>query len=364
MHPILFILFTSTVWAQNPPPAAQADHRECVELWNVDFGGWGSFDIAGDSVVLCQEQAAYLLDANTGEVRWAREDLVKNMRSPTIAGGVVVACGAGKQETQSTFGLDRKNGETRWSNHCFAHEGFAVGGEQLFGVGTTELDSAVCVIALKASDGSIVWKQPLEGLNAMSVAPEIGADIVVCKVGEGLVAMRFSDGEIAWRRPAQDMTMAFAASGKLVAALGSDGEIGVVRFLDATNGAELWKSPLKAPATGLTLTDERAYVFDWKGNVIAFDLATKKESWRVKHGGGYTKDPLLLGDSVLVWRTKDRSAEKSSYDLLALDRNDGSLRGSVLALTENLKLKVAGERVWCSDGREGKFRCYALQAPK
>ncbi|MCW8129494.1 MAG: PQQ-binding-like beta-propeller repeat protein [Planctomycetota bacterium] len=121
---------------------------------------------------------------------------------------------------------------------------------------------------------------------------------------------------------------------------------------DAGTAKPRWSLPLGVLT--LLARDKTAYVLASQGNppteraVVALDLATGKEKWRVPHAVFGDEPDLALvvagPDCVAVAKTKNKNALAT----FVLDAADGKIR---FKLPNSVARCIVGGQLWCHDGR-------------
>ena len=218
-----------------------------------------------------------------------------------------------------SFGTDGKDRKAVWGG------GVSVSGETLYatnGIGE--------VAALKASDGSIIWrKQPSGPLRG---APSVAfGNVYVMTADNQIYALKASDGSVDWQEAgATELTGVFGvgapafAQGTVVAGF-SSGELNAYRY---ENGRVLWGDALTRTSTTTSvaaLADidaapvidrGRVFAVGKGGRMVSLELVTGQRLWEINLAGIST--PWVAGEWVFVVTDDAR--------LLCIARNSGKVR--------------------------------------
>ncbi len=127
---------------------------------------------------------------------------------------------------------------------------------------------------------------------------------------------------------------------------------GSLEAFDPASGSPRWKLPLKVLT--LAASEKTAYALTHEGNppvsreVVAVDIASGKEKWRVSHTVfGEEADTCLCfagPGCAVVSKTKT----KGKREVFVLNEADGKVRFSLPGTTAR---HLVGGQLWCSDGR-------------
>ncbi len=185
--------------------------------------------------------------------------------------------------------------------------------------------------AVNAADGSVAWSWA--GANAIDGRAAVDADAVYfLDVKFNLVALDRRTGALRWRVPLHNEFLAGRSAPdnptfnhRAATPLLHDGVLyigssdGGVYALDPATGHKLWRHDAGAPVysgIGWQAPDTLAFG-TMDGSVVLLDRQTRRETLRVKTGGGVVTTPLLVGDRVI--------AGSRDYQLYAFNLKDGSV---------------------------------------
>lgn len=226
---------------------------------------------------------------------------------------------SGKDVWTVSFGVDGKDRKAAWGG------GVSVDGETLYA--TNGLGD---VAALKAADGSVVWRKrpggPLRG------APSFGnGNVYAMSSDNQIFALKASDGSVEWTEAgATELTGVFGvaapaiAQGTVVAGF-SSGELNAYRY---ENGRVLWadaltRTSISTSVSALSDIDAspvidrgRVFAVGKGGRMVSLELVTGQRLWEINVGGIST--PWVAGEWVFVVTDDAR--------LLCIARGSGKVR--------------------------------------
>jgi outer membrane protein assembly factor BamB len=167
------------------------------------------------------------------------------------------------------------SGAQVWSQRIGDHvlAPIAASGDQLYAAARPESRGSAALVALRASDGSQLWRYD-PGSSVLDLgAPSVG---------------RASTGE----------TTTGGDTGDTVFLVGSDASI---RAVVAADGSQRWAAPVYAPTAGSppAVSPDAVYVTDQSGTVYAFDRATGEERWRFATNHAAVTAPIVTASSVV-----------------------------------------------------------------
>ncbi len=278
--------------------------------------------IKGDTLDVC---TAFDLEGNLlWETAYGRSWIrtYSDTRStPTIEDGVIyLASGSGE-----VVAIDSKDGEIKWS--VSAHEEFS-GMYHRWGIAESVLltDDAVLyttggdvtsVIALKKTDGSLLWKTKSLGGERAYASPVLiewnGKKQVIAQTTKYIFGIGPDDGRIAWKYDLQQYhAQRFGRGNNTNVPLFSDGEIFVtsgynhpgvmLQLAEDANSVELkWMNDtLDTHHGGVVLFDGNIYGSNWqsnsKGNWASLNWATGKVNWEAEWKN---KGAVVAADGML-----------------------------------------------------------------
>ena len=211
-----------------------------------------------------QDGRLFAVNSATGRIRWAYQTGARINASPSVDGNrVCITTYAG-----AFFCFDRRTGTKLWSTYvkrdAFRYDSFysspSTDGERLYGVARSG-----AVVAVRASDGEIVWTQHVGGLGYTTPA-----------VAFGRVYVGGFDGKIrAYRATSGDRLWEVYVGGRILGAPVVIGNLVFVSTLEgrtfavrASDGKVVWRIPLGQYSPGIAT--ERTYFFSLNGRLLAF----------------------------------------------------------------------------------------------
>lgn len=210
--------------------------------------------------------------------------------------------------------------------------------------------------AIEARDthtGAVRWRTPVPGGAAVSPYYDTGWLLASTPAGD-LVAMRASDGEIVWRRqlgaalsgrpgPALDRLYLPLEDNRLVSVLLASGEI-------------IWQRALPSRVTSLLALDDQLVVATAGKRLMSVDLRNGRERWGWPVGGDISGTPVA-DDKRIYFAARDNV-------LRAVDRGSGNLKwkanlpsrpaGGPLRLPDAVLMPMVSSEIQGFDPETGK----------
>lgn len=162
--------------------------------------------------------------------------------------------------------------------------------------------------AFRASDGNLIWRQPLGA--ALSTAPAPALDRLYLPLADGrLVAVALASGETIWSH---------ALTGRITALLGLDDQLvygssdKYVASVDLQNGRERWRWRVGGDVAGRPSADDKRIYFASRDNLLrAVDRRSGNLRWKAVLTSRPAGGPLRLPDAVMMPLV---SSELSSFE--------------------------------------------------
>jgi outer membrane protein assembly factor BamB len=311
---------------------------EFDEANNLDWSqpipgrGHGSPIVVGDRVFLLtaderqQVHSAIALDRNTGKVVWqkqlnrggfpARNHPKNTEASPTIAcdGGRLYATLYHHDAIWLTsLSLD---GDMIWEKNLGDYRprlyeyGYAAS-PVLYGetvIVSYEFDGPSCLVALKAADGSEVWRTKRNSMITFSspvVARHEGKDYLMISGVNQVCAYDPKTGEMLWATPGT----ALATCGTMVwdngIVFASGGyPASETIALKIQDGSVLWRNRQKAYEQSLLAAQGYVYSYADGGILFCWDARTGKEMWKQRLENRISASGVLVGNHI-YWANED-----------------------------------------------------------
>lgn len=151
--------------------------------------------------------------------------------------------------------------------------------------------------AFRASDGSVIWRQPIG--SALSTAPAPALDRLYLPLADGrLVAVALASGETIWSH---------SGTGRITVLLGLDDQLvygsseKFVASVDLRSGRENWRWRVGGDVAGRPAADERRIYFASRDNLVrAVDRRSGNLRWKAVLTSRPAGGPLRLPNAVMV----------------------------------------------------------------
>lgn len=204
--------------------------------------------------------------------------------------------------------VELTTGETRWSRDRVSDARPATGDGLVFVAGSGTL------AALDAVSGDVRWETAVATRVVAPLYWDTGWLIVSVEGGD-LLALRASDGELLWRQPLGAPLSALPAPALDRLYLGlTDRRVVAV---DLATGAPIWTREMEGVATGLLALDEQLIVGSSARAIYSFSLRTARQRWRWRLGAGVLGAPVA-NESRVFFATLDNTVR-------AIERSNGHL---------------------------------------
>jgi outer membrane protein assembly factor BamB len=374
----LSVMAVSSSVAQRSVPSPT---REPFALWRVEEEGRGRPAIeSATAYFLSKRHTVFALDAATGSARWKQgtgEPGDATLGSAvTIAGSVIVA------GDYNLVAFDRTTGAQRW--RFVPALGYAPGiylGESSGGL-VFAGSPAGRLYAIASETGNAVWSATVGGDPDSTMFKPV-TDGRVVAVGYktfgvpstgGVALLEVATGRQLWRtvfpRAADPLLGTGSAGGPIIAdpvIVASAGD-GTVYGFNRSSGAIEWtvppidripsilRGPLPLPETStspdyrpLVQRGQTLVVGSLKGDVVAYDLATRRERWRYLDEANGSVAFAIESDDLLVY------VPFVSGRQIALSLSNGAVRWRTPNLTDGFSWPAAysGGRVFMAGAKGG-----------
>lgn len=226
------------------------------------------------------------LDAQTGELQWARQTRVPLNSAPTVHNGRVFVI----SDDNELFALNSNTGEVLWS-----YQGIIETASMLTAPAPAVVDDVVVapfssgeLIALRVQNGGVLWQDslsstarltPLASLNDIAGGPAVADGYVIATAQSGVMtAFDLRTGQRVWSQPAGSLSIPLIA-GDVVFTATTTGQISALSKLDGTvlwiKQLENFKNEKKRKErtvwTGPILAGNRLVVGSSRGDVKMLD---------------------------------------------------------------------------------------------
>jgi outer membrane protein assembly factor BamB len=190
------------------------------------------------------------LNAQTGELIWARQTRVPLNSVPTVDNGRVFVI----SDDNELFALNANTGEVLWS-----YQGIIETASMLTAPAPAVVDDVVIapfssgeLIALRVQNGGVLWQDslsstarltPLASLNDISGGPAVADGYVIASAQSGVMtAFDLRTGQRVWSQPAGSLSIPLIA-GDVVFTTTTTGQVAAMSKLD---GTVLWIQQLES----------------------------------------------------------------------------------------------------------------------
>ena len=226
------------------------------------------------------------LDAQTGELKWARQTRVPLNSAPTVHNGRVFVI----SDDNELFALNSNTGEVLWS-----YQGIIETASMLTAPAPAVVDDVVIapfssgeLITLRVRNGGVLWQDslsstarltPLASLNDIAGGPAVADGYVIATAQSGVMtAFDLRTGQRVWSQPAGSLSIPLIA-GDVVFTATTTGQISALSKLDGTvlwiKQLENFKNEKKRKErtvwTGPILAGNRLVVGSSRGDVKMLD---------------------------------------------------------------------------------------------
>ncbi len=307
----------------------------------------GGLAVVGDTVLLDTfDKEAIALDARTGKLRWRTPLIDIAMTTPVVAEGLVYI-GTGGSETLDRNGnlrlrlqyahkelwgrpggdeviaLSLKDGKPRWRFRTVGEDmpsPLYDRGRIIFANGDWH------AYALRAANGSVLWRQNIDGISTMASAMPAANHIIVAACADGIrksttIALNRSSGAPVWESPYGhcDATVTYGQNKIFTGnveptAMKYVGRT-VVAALAPQSGKPIWT--YRSPKTGVWTTlasDESAIAGTYDGGtyyqpaplddeLLAFNASSGKLRWAFRTSGPVKMSPVIKNGRLYVGDT-------------------------------------------------------------
>lgn len=188
--------------------------------------------------------------------------------------------------TVSAFTLDE--GRAAWSVELIPEHPLAYDEGRLFVI------AGEAIHALNADTGAVLWREPAGTLTAPPLAQ--GGWVVTAAAGE-VVARRASDGTVVWRQAYAPVRLAPTIEGDVLYVPVADAR---VLALDLTTGAMKWERRFRGAPSEIAALAGRVYVGSEDRYFYCLDAVDGSDEWRHRTGAAVIGRPVVDAERVYV----------------------------------------------------------------
>jgi outer membrane protein assembly factor BamB len=252
---------------------------------------------AGAVDVPANQSYIYALSARTGTLLWRHRTADQGPEVAAVVGGVVFA-GAGT----SVLALRASDGALLWSADTgrLDSPSLILSNGVVYSTGANKSGSAL--FALSASDGKLLWQRTATAADngPFSLPTVVGGVVYVYNgplpVGGGIryasiYALRSSDGAVLWRQPWQRHLVTIfsapvVANGVIYTSTDAGTEIPAAAYaLRASDGAVLWRGQVDENALDSPVVLDGLVFIPTRDPLDALDASTGQLRWRLEARG-------------------------------------------------------------------------------
>jgi len=255
------------------------------------------------------------LDAQTGELLWARETRVPINSAPTVDNGRVFVI----SDDNELFALNSNTGEVLWS-----YQGITETASMLTAPAPAVVDDVVLapfssgeLIALRVQNGGVLWQDslsstarltPLASLNDISGGPAVADGYVIASAQSGVMsAFDLRTGQRVWSQPAGSLSIPLIV-GDVVYTATTTGQVAAMSKLDGTvhwiqqleNFKNAKKRKERTVWTGPLLAGNRLVVASSRGDVTLLDPRDGTVLKEQKVSGSVFVPPVIANETVYI----------------------------------------------------------------
>jgi outer membrane protein assembly factor BamB len=299
--------------------------------------------LARRTVYWSQGNYLWAFRASDGRVRWkvggwsgslpkSGEPYTSGPGLPTLIDGTIYATAIDDgYATPELYAIDSRSGAIRWHTvllDCLQYAAPLVQNGVIYLTTTGHRSGAFpCerngyVLALRASDGKVLWRAALEPV--ISDAPVITDDYPAHLTATFINAFRASDGALLWRQRLNlgigNLSLVGDAGTVVVGAGTEDASHPqwIVEAIQAADGRQLWITAINGwfdPLAGALIANGTIYL-DAGDGITALRASDGKVIWSSLDGARGFSSPLLLDGRLYVG---------AGTELLTLDASSGAL---------------------------------------
>lgn len=276
------------------------------------------------------QSGVYALRASDGTLLWSYPATNTNFSPFTVDDGMIYVTAwtsANAAEPVVTILALRADDGTLLWQYSF-HDGIPTGPAQVangmiyFSMTQNDNPQGGVIGALRGSDGSVAWSQPVDGrphifaLTGQIVYVAFGPD----PMNAGVEAFGATDGTVLWKNPQQVFPFPVLADGVIYA----NGPSGLMAF-DASSGTALWQASGAFPSSTSEPVEENGIVYTIGNGINALRASDGKPLWTHPATCQFpSQHPLLvIGNTVYYAYHYVQAIGKETYHVYALRAADG-----------------------------------------
>lgn len=255
------------------------------------------------------------LNADSGELIWARQTRVPLNSAPTVDNGRVFVI----SDDNELFALNSNSGEVLWS-----YQGIIETASMLTAPAPAVIDDVVLapfssgeLVALRVQNGGVLWQDslsstarltPLASLNDIAGGPAVADGYVITTAQSGVMtAFDLRTGQRVWTQPAGSLSIPLIA-GDVVFTATTTGQVAAMSKLDGTvlwlqqleNFKNAKKRKQRTVWTGPVLAGNRLVVASSRGDIVVLDPRSGSILKESGVGGAVFVPPIIANETVYI----------------------------------------------------------------
>lgn len=242
----------------------------------------------------------YALRGRSGELVWKYEAKEELGTSPVVDGALVLVASM----TDTLFAVNRETGVWVWQYRRDTPAGFTIrgasnpvvsGGRVFMGFSDGYL------VALDASDGTLVWERQLGNgkefldVDTTPVVDETSGRLFVASYSDGLYALDTATGDVAWNSAVGGISNLITHGNRVITS--GDGRISAY---DASTGTLGWTHPTGELSGRRPLMARGHLIVPMDGALLFLDPETGRPTVSWDPGEGVSAAPALAGSQLFV----------------------------------------------------------------
>ena len=280
-----FAALLAVLQPETPPAAPALDARWSVTFATVPVARPG-YDATSAYIPLKGGQLV-AVDLDRGTIRWTLDQ--STAFTPATGEGLVFTV-----DEQLIKALDASTGATKWSTPLPGGAALPLYYDTGWLLASTTTGD---LIALRASDGSMLWQRQLGA--PLSGPPGPALDRLYLALDDNqLVSVMLNSGETIWSRAMPSrVTSMLALEDQLVVGTAAKRFVSI----DLENGRERWGWNVGGDISGLPTADDKRIYFAARDNILrALDRKSGNLKWKANLPSRPAGGPLRTSDTVLM----------------------------------------------------------------
>jgi outer membrane protein assembly factor BamB len=260
---------------------------------------WPAVGASSDVAYISNTNSVYAVQLNNGSLLWKYpQETARTMfyapAAVTADNQVIVG-----DYTKTLYSINPKNGNTNWQ---FTQASGRYEGSVLVTSDTIYAPNADYSVYALDLEGGLKWKFTT-GQAVWAQPASDGEVVYVNSLDHFTYALKATDGSLIWRTDLQGPTVSspVLGDGMLYNGMLDNGLVA----LQSDNGEIIWETPTDDAVFGTpVLKDGKLYLADLSGNIYCMDATSGKVDWRAVGGSVIAASPALI-DNGVVFTSED-----------------------------------------------------------